>query len=792
MKTQVEFAGPIPVLRLEGRLDGYGSTVFDQCVSGLQQESSAVVVDCSQVEYLSSMGIRSLLKLEKNLAKRGGGIVFTGIRPFVAQVFASAGLQSLFRTAGSVEEAVELAGIPRCSRSDPLHKTYGAREYTLSPASGGSCAMEIWGSFSQPGLNSLTARHLTSVSLEELGVAIGIGGIGENREQAAETLGEFISTPLLAGVVPADGHCISDFQTTREPSEAMVHLAAAAGFSGSPSLIVETGTGTEISFSELVDAFFHLCTDIDESTPPVIGFLLMARSNKICGAYFKQAADIPKDTAQDCRVSDALGILAVGIAIDRHSPALSSLDPISASLINDMAGHSPGEKRFLHIHGLTLSDFNPLETGTNLHNAMAGALHIERLKQVLHIHPESLISHPVAWVFLPSVIRSGTEKLLTIEKDGSTELIPEWEFILRRIYGDAGRVAIMPIHGGYISRTFSVTSYDRDGRKMLPTVLKIGSREVSDREESAYRRYVERYILNNTTTIMGKASRGDWTGLRYNFVGINGPGSSLSWLADELQRRPLDEIVPLFESLFSNVLKPWYGQPRWETLYPYAEHNPMKLFPGILEDAQKFLGISPETESIYCEQIETALPNPFRFLKYEYPKRAGHSMPWYKTVIHGDLNLRNVLVDEKDNIFVIDFSETRIGNAVSDFARIEAILRIETCRIDDESDLKQLLVFQAGLNEPSSMEEIPRCLCNGPDPLMQKAYSVICLLRRFADRVTIFEESMIPYLVALLEWIYPVVSYRSAGPLMKRLSAFTAALICRKIEELEASRRLQP
>lgn len=95
MKTQVEFAGPIPVLRLEGRLDGYGSTVFDQCVSGLQQESSAVVVDCSQVEYLSSMGIRSLLKLEKNLAKRGGGIVFTGIRPFVAQVFASAGLQSL-------------------------------------------------------------------------------------------------------------------------------------------------------------------------------------------------------------------------------------------------------------------------------------------------------------------------------------------------------------------------------------------------------------------------------------------------------------------------------------------------------------------------------------------------------------------------------------------------------------------------------------------------------------------------------------------------------------------------
>lgn len=147
--------------------------------------------------------------------------------------------------------------------------------------------------------------------------------------------------------------------------------------------------------------------------------------------------------------------------------------------------------------------------------------------------------------------------------------------------------------------------------------------------------------------------------------------------------------------------------------------------------------------------------------------------------------MQNILLDEKDNIYVIDFSETRERNIVEDFARMECVLRYEAIPMKSEEDLRDLCEFMAGLTEPSKLSEIPPCRYRGSDPLVDKAYRLICRLRSYADRVTLFEENIEPYLIALLEWTYVVVSYISVGPLEKRLSALSAALICRKLQEMQ-------
>jgi hypothetical protein len=46
---------------------------------------------------------------------------------------------------------------------------------------------------------------------------------------------------------------------------------------------------------------------------------------------------------------------------------------------------------------------------------------------------------------------------------------------------------------------------------------------------------------------------------------------------------------------------------------------------------------------------------------------------------------------------VIDFSETRPRNAVSDFARLEPIVKFEFPRLESDEDLRQLLEFEEGL-----------------------------------------------------------------------------------------------
>ena len=56
-----------------------------------------------------------------------------------------------------------------------------------------------------------------------------------------------------------------------------------------------------------------------------------------------------------------------------------------------------------------------------------------------------------------------------------------------------------------MSNTFRVASYDADGRRLLPTVLKIGTLELTEREEVANRKHVQTFILNNSTTLLGGA-----------------------------------------------------------------------------------------------------------------------------------------------------------------------------------------------------------------------------------------------------------------------------------------------
>ena len=230
---------------------------------------------------------------------------------------------------------------------------------------------------------------------------------------------------------------------------------------------------------------------------------------------------------------------------------------------------------------------------------------------------------------------------------------------------------------------------------------------------------------------------------------------------------------------------PWYAQPKWEEVFLYRDHTPLRLFPSLLDVAERDLGMPADAPDVDCPELGCRLPNPFRFLKHEYPRRAAQSRLWYRAICHGDLNLQNVLVDERDNLYVIDFSETRPRNAVSDFARLEPILKFELPRLESDDDLRRLLVFEEGLTSVTRLDAAPPLRYDGDDPMVARAHAVIAYLRQCADRVTLFEQDLVPYWLALLEWTYSVVCYVQLSARHKRYAACSAALICRSIERLE-------
>jgi hypothetical protein len=54
-------------------------------------------------------------------------------------------------------------------------------------------------------------------------------------------------------------------------------------------------------------------------------------------------------------------------------------------------------------------------------------------------------------------------------------------------------------------------------------------------------------------------------------------------------------------------------------------------------------------------------------------------------------------------------------------------------------------------------------------------------MRKYAVECAFKESTIVPYYIALLEWILPMVYYGGVSPPHKKLSAYVAGLFCEKI-----------
>src|SRR5262245_11301401 len=99
----------VPVLSVQGRLDARGAAAFDEIWKTLPPETSHVVLDLTQVEYLSSVGIRSLVTAERSLRQRHGRTTLAGLSPFVARILETTGLLRELQHVPNVPAAVEQA-----------------------------------------------------------------------------------------------------------------------------------------------------------------------------------------------------------------------------------------------------------------------------------------------------------------------------------------------------------------------------------------------------------------------------------------------------------------------------------------------------------------------------------------------------------------------------------------------------------------------------------------------------------------------------------------------------------
>jgi anti-sigma B factor antagonist len=107
MNIILEPTGDIIILRLEGRLDTLTFPLLDSEMTALLEKSKyKIIVDCKDLDYVSSSGLRILLKALKQVSAAGGKFTLCGLQPQIMQVFKISGFDRLFQIYPGKSEAL--------------------------------------------------------------------------------------------------------------------------------------------------------------------------------------------------------------------------------------------------------------------------------------------------------------------------------------------------------------------------------------------------------------------------------------------------------------------------------------------------------------------------------------------------------------------------------------------------------------------------------------------------------------------------------------------------------------
>jgi anti-sigma B factor antagonist len=96
------------ILALSGKLDATTAKTFEDRILGvINSGTQRLVVDLSQLDYVSSSGLRVFILAAKRLQTVDGKIVLCSMKDHVRQVFDLAGFSSMLSIYGSREEAIK-------------------------------------------------------------------------------------------------------------------------------------------------------------------------------------------------------------------------------------------------------------------------------------------------------------------------------------------------------------------------------------------------------------------------------------------------------------------------------------------------------------------------------------------------------------------------------------------------------------------------------------------------------------------------------------------------------------
>lgn len=107
MEIKEESLGKVTIVALRGRLDASFSPAVEKQLQALMDRGEhRLVLDLSELTYISSLGLRVFIAVAKGVQKVNGKLALAGLNDHIYEIFKIAHFTSIFSIYPSREEAI--------------------------------------------------------------------------------------------------------------------------------------------------------------------------------------------------------------------------------------------------------------------------------------------------------------------------------------------------------------------------------------------------------------------------------------------------------------------------------------------------------------------------------------------------------------------------------------------------------------------------------------------------------------------------------------------------------------
>jgi hypothetical protein len=219
--------------------------------------------------------------------------------------------------------------------------------------------------------------------------------------------------------------------------------------------------------------------------------------------------------------------------------------------------------------------------------------------------------------------------------------------------------------------------------------------------------------------------------IKYHFATMHGGEVTTLQEAFRAAKDP-EAVRTLFDNVAERVLKRLYQTPTVDRLdlfdyYGFTPANAQAALARVEALAERRGGV------VRVPGLPEPLPDP-EPLYASLPGRKREEVEVACCVVHGDLNLANVLLDGSGNTWLIDYFWTRLGHALQDVAKLENDLKFILVPLEDDAGLRRVVEWERRLQSPEDLLAPPPGLepALAADAGIAKAHAAITRLRELA------------------------------------------------------------